>query len=533
MGPWGAPVQNPARPFRFKPFPLEFPMRLTVSAAALMIAASPVWAQVTADQVWDQIVAAYGRVGVDLTATVTRDGSAVVLTDIAGTWPLPMGFGALTMTVGDVTMAEAADGTVTAAFPPESRMEMILDWQDGVDAGQVVAAVDITTVNQQTIISGAPGDMIFATTADSYSANFADLSETGSTAFGDVDLPLVYVLVEGVSNTTHITGTDMMTIAVTGVGARVVTDVGFAADDFSNKGVTEARDIVTELTLILPPGELDLLNLSGALRQGMLLSATASNGPSRSQSVTMIGTEVIQDQSASIGAANQTLTIDQSGISVFGTISDYQVTVLMPGMPDNFSLQMEEVTSGLTFPLLATGAAQDASLSLSVRGVDPGPVLDLVFGTMAADFGGNADLTLQIDAQVTPRQDLLNIIPLVEDLDSGKVAIEFNRIAVPVAQLSWEGAEADASGEMLLQFGGINSYDALPDPTLSAEYRLKGVGALIGRLADAGLLPQEQVFVIQGGLAMIGLPVGEDEYQGSFSVDANGVATLNGNPMPF
>jgi hypothetical protein len=93
-------------------------MRLTVSAAALMIAAAPVWAQVTADQVWDQIVAAYGRVGVDLTATVTRDGSTVVLTDIAGTWPLPMGFGALTITVGDVTMAEAADnGRVPGAKP--------------------------------------------------------------------------------------------------------------------------------------------------------------------------------------------------------------------------------------------------------------------------------------------------------------------------------------------------------------------------------------------------------------------------------
>lgn len=504
---------------------------LATSAAALIAAASPVLAEVTPAQVWDNISKYYTDMGYQVTAG-DRDeaGDTLTLSDVkimvdaeASDVSIAIPKMILRQT-GDAKVRTVIDGEITADMTSE------VPDQDDVSIHVIMSVPDNVITS-----SGSPEDML-------HEIMYPDLLIGARLGAGDagaaVDGMPIQVQMNDVAGSYH---------SVAGAGARSTYDMTAASvalkldlKDFTPEegsgetGTVTARTVVDGLKMtggmIAPEGTFDMTdNLHGALKAGLVIDGTFAMGP-MTGNAEFSGTDadgVQKSGNATFSSASSELAVSmtQDALNYQGSVKGTQAEMNIADMPFPISYAIESASGNLAFPVSKSDQPQPFKFSYALAGLtladgiwglfDPNGQLPRDPASLSVDVEGTATVTEDLlDPAMAERmekaeQELAEAEAQAEEgampedmpmppMPFHPETVKINRIALDAV-----GAKADVTGDLTIP-------DGAAQPVGKIEGSFEGINSLLDTLVSMGLVPQEQVMGARMMIAMFARPAADN-----------------------
>ncbi len=152
--------------------------RAATSAAALsiFIAASPAFADLTAEQVWADWQDYMASTGYAVDATTSRSGDTLTVSDLSMSIAIPEEDVDVSVTMQEFSLTENGDGTVAISMPPVT--PLVVSISDGSGEG-VDINLDYITSALAMNVSGDANDMVYTYSAAEVAVKLADVSYAG------------------------------------------------------------------------------------------------------------------------------------------------------------------------------------------------------------------------------------------------------------------------------------------------------------------------------------------------------------------
>jgi len=502
----------------------------TASLTALAVTAPAALAQVTAAEVWENWKALMQASGPDVTLTVGAEevsGNTVTVRDLKLTSSDPEMV--MTMDYGTHVFTGRDDGTVQVTLPESYVIDL------AAAATATMPGPDMRITVQQTgtdvVVSGAADDLTTAYSAASMTVSLDQVAMEGA----PVDFDMGFVL-SNVAASYRTAGTEALDItsrftadelAFTASGTPPEPDQGpfnmtarFAAIEGDASGLIGGQMFATP-------------DLSAALAQGFRVSSAFRHGAATYEVETeqpMEGRVVVRGGSDS---GNLTFRLDEAGIAYGGANTGLKLAVEAAAMPlPDLSAQIGETGFNLTMPLQQSDAPQDFGLLFQLKDLvvsntiwnlaDPASILPRDPATLVVDLAGKANWIVDILSPDVAAQPM--------DGAPGEIhALDIRSVEVTAA-----GASLTGSGAFTFDNTDLVTFDGMPRPEGALDLRLAGGNGLIGRLAQMGLLPPDQVMGAQMILGLFARPTGEDDVvESRIEVDPSGALVANGQALPL
>lgn len=480
---------------------------------ALLLGAPGARADVTAAEVWQAMTGFYAAMGRTLTAQGKRqDGGTLIITGA--------GFGApreeamLRLEVPELRLRELGDGRVeiTASDHINTTVNAPLD-------GRYTAGtrLDVTTTGAKAIVSGTPGDMTFDLDAPEVSV------ATSASQVAGRALParVVVTLTDG-KGKTRITGTSTLTADTEADFAAMrfdVTGTGAGEAEAPAKVTGTLNGVTFTSGLLLPAGtspeDMPAALAAGYKEESRLRFATGNVNVDITD-----GTDTSNLQ-AGLADGEASAALGRDGMTIAFHTGPSRAVLQMPDLPVPAEASFAETRLALSLPVAPDVAAKPFAALLKLGD------LTLSEGVWAM-FDPTADLprnpmTAAVD--VSGRMRLSGSLFAGLDEEDGTLPAEVEAVSLNELKLAALGAEVTGKGAATIAGG------ARPIPVGAADFDLKGLGGLIGKLADIGLLPQEQAMGLRMSLALFTVPVGEDSAKSRIESDAEGNVRVNGQVL--
>ncbi|MDF0600709.1 DUF2125 domain-containing protein [Psychromarinibacter sp. C21-152] len=497
---------------------------LTGTAACALLPAAAL-ADVTPEDVWDNLTASVAPLGGETTAETARDGDVLTLHDIEMRFGLPMGLGEATLSLGTLTLTDNGDGTVALGGPNEQ------DWRLGVDipgAGGGTVTMTLRVEDYTTTASGDPGDVTYDYDIGRYAVTFADASLHGQAAEEAPEFSI-----DGTMTMNDLSGQytlreagELFTIVSEGAIGSGGFDFAFETTD-PDSGETVAVDQTAALRemggageVALPAGGVTLTALAEALRDGMALEYEFySDGQENEQVITAGGT-VVTRQTDSVGRNQGSVHLAADGIRVAGSAVDYDLAMEQPGaMPVPLSVAFDTVEAEFAMPLLTSEEPSTAVLRGAATGVTLGEALWSLFDPQQELPRDPATLSVDVTAGLRPTVDLVDIEALQGLEATGAAPFDLYDVTVAELSVSAAGASAAAEGAFTFDNDDLETFDGIPAPDGSATLRLSGVNGLLDALVALHLLSEDDAMGTRMMLGGFAQPDGEDGYVSDIVVD--------------
>ncbi len=494
------------------------------SAIAILAATAAAQAQVTAAGVWENWKALMSVGGeATVTAVEEADGDRLTVRDLRVVVVQPD----LTMTMdfGTHVFEGQADGTVTVALP--ERYALLFEGE----GPEMTMALSMRQTNAAMVVSGSGDTLDNALTADAMRMTLDSLRVDGQ----DIELA-VDVALQGLAGGYRTDGVDVMDIVSRLTASRVtISAAGTPPEPDQGTFALEATfdDMAASTAGLFGSGMFATDDFAQALAQGFRTESAFSHGPAQYRVETedpMQGRVVVNGASAS---GTLSVRIDPAGIAYGGGNTGLSVAVEAAAMPlPDLSATIAETGFDLAVPLQTSDEAQDFGLALRLRELalsntiwnlaDPGNILPRDPATLVIDLAGKAKW-------------LVNILdPAVSERPMDGAPGEVQALDIRAVEVAAGGARLTGSGAFTFDNSDTTSFDGMPRPEGALDLRLSGGNGLIGRLAQMGLLPPDQVLGAQMILGLFARPTGEDDVVTSrIEVDASGQLLANGQPLPL
>ncbi|MGY9045763.1 MAG: DUF2125 domain-containing protein, partial [Rhodobacterales bacterium] len=219
------------------------------SAFAALLMAAPACADVTPQQVWDDLAAYLGSTGFDVSADETTQDETLTVSDVLLSMDLPEGEGNIRFAADQIVLSDLGDGSVSVTFPAKMPITMALT---PAESEPVDMVVDTTQTGLEMIVSGTPEDMVYEYSADVMGFVLSELVVDGAPVGRDeARFDIAMNTVEGKSS---VALGEMREIAQELSVAEVTYDLAFNTPDAASSGVFSGRmdDLTSEGTTSLP-----------------------------------------------------------------------------------------------------------------------------------------------------------------------------------------------------------------------------------------------------------------------------------------
>jgi hypothetical protein len=498
-----------------------------LSAGTALVWALPAAAQITADDVVTNSLALYDSLGALQSATLLRDGATVTVQGERLQWTLPMGLGTASVAVGDYTLTENGDGSVTITYPSPYVVTV-----EGTISGQGSGSIEVI----------ASADADFVTTATGEPGAITYLSQTGpfEIGLGSVMIPDVpgmegatfefsYTAESSETLTRVVEDSLLLVVSETTIGPSTTYSL-VAGPDFRSISDASYGTTTTTANMGLIPGGVDLLNLATALRDGMYINGESTSENSDSFSVNYLFDSLSDSQDVSSGYGEASFRFDREGIAVTASVSEVFVTTEQPFiMPEPIGLDLGGVSTGFLVPVLADPAAQDFAFEFTLHDLRLGQPIWAIFDPGKTLDRSPARLGIDISGSVINKVDWLDFM----GLDGVNIDIELpgELTSLTIADLSLAALGAQISGQGAFTFdaGDTFTYPGFPRPTGEASLDGVGVNTAIDMLANAGVIPSDALLGLRMGLGMISVPGPEpDTLSSRIEMTADGKIMANG-----
>ena len=95
-------------------------------------------------------------------------------------------------------------------------------------------------------------------------------------------------------------------------------------------------------------------------------------------------------------------------------------------------------------------------------------------------------------------------------------------------RLSVAGAEVTGLGGFTFDNSDLETFDGMPRPTGDVTVNIKGANALIDKLVQMGLLPEDQAMMGRMMMGMFARTTGDDELTSKIEINKEGHVIANG-----
>ncbi|MFZ5964127.1 DUF2125 domain-containing protein [Thalassococcus sp. BH17M4-6] len=497
-------------------------LKLTGSTAGLALSlAGPLQADVTAQQVWDDLSGYMQGFGYAVTATQTPNGDGLTVSDVTMSMDMPDESGTFAFSMSEVTLANQGDGTVQVTFPTSMPITFSVREEEDIDV-----RIDYEHEGLNMIVSGDPDDLVYDYTADTLKLTLAELVVDGETIPREGARAVISMSDAKGRSTSSIGDLREMeqTMSVTGASY----DVAFSDPDGETSGFFKGSmaNLTFEGTSALPL-EFDANDMASMMAAGM-----SGDGEFRYENgqTEFAATEEGNTTTGTFSSASAVLGVGLSENSLSYDLgnTDLSVSITSPDMPFPIDAKMERTAFNLMIPVTASEEPQDMALGLTLGGFTMSEMLWSIFDSGAQLPRDPATVSANLTGQVTPFVDFFDAEQMAELESSGAVPGELNALNLTDLEVSAAGARLTGEGSFTFDNSDLETFDGMPKPTGSVDLQLTGANALIDRLIAMGLLAEEDAMGARMMMSMFTVPAGDDELNSTIEVNEQGHVLANG-----
>ncbi len=505
---------------------LSFRLLGSTSAAAVLLAAQPAFADVTGPDVWAAYISFYEATGAQVIGDVTTTGTETVVSDPALLYRFPFGIATVRMGIPEMRLTDQSDGTVTLAY--RDTFDVTID-VDVPDQGSGSGVFSVTQSGFTSTVSGDPDAMSITYAADTMALEVKEVTLDGEPF--DVQGKL---LSEGYSGTsTMALGEELITVTSDqSIGAAELAYIMTSpfGDVTSQTGTYAPSSYQSEMAL--PAGGSSLFTLSQTLRDGAFVQVASKTEGSTTESVSSIDGDVFYEDKVTTGPAQTDMRIDASGVKISGEAGASNFRVNAVDMAP-FPLEggIESVSANYAFPLLPSEDPQEIVFKMGLKNLSVSEELWALVDPTAALPRDPASLNIDLLASVISEIDWLDFANLEAQLDQPIPPISLERLMINDVSVSAVGAAAEANGTFTLDFDDLDTFDGFPRPEGEGYLAVTGANALIDRLTTMGLIGPEEAGMARLGMGFIARATGDDAFETAVEINEAGEVYVNGQRM--
>lgn len=503
--------------------------RLTsATALGLVLASTPAMAEITPMSVWEQLNSYYTSIGLTVeTQSVEEAGDTVTVRGLMLKQEAPTG--STEGNLGDLVLSATGDGGVSVDMADEMNMTVVTEFPETTPA-PAMPAPDANAPDAATPEASAEDEARQATVEISMRmpGETITVHEEGAGNRYNYTIPSIEISVdriEGVDGRiienpgkltmTDVSGNDLMEsgdlfkMTQAGTIASMVVDFDITDPEEPQnfgKGTVTIADFAVTSNATVPPGQDIGANLSEAIAAGLDMSGTmkfgktdmniefgsaAANGPAQNGSAT----------STSEGG-DVSFAMSDGRVRYAGTTGATQAEATMSALPIPLSYGIEGGNFDIDFPVLPKDETQPFKFVYAFNGLTMSDGIWSLFDPQALLSRDPANVVIDLAGDMTLDVDILD-----PEAMSNPAATpgEINSLTVNNVQVTALGADIAVNGSLTSPEGGN-----LSAPVGKLTGTLTGVNALLQNLAQAGLLPQEQVMASNMMLGMFTKPDPQD-----------------------
>ena len=490
------------------------------ASTAVALVATGAFADLAAEDVWEDWKTYTTSFGYEVTGEETRSGDTLTITGIVMQASDDTLGSAAQATIDQIVLQEQADGTVTIDLPGIVPFEMTAPNELG---GSTRVSMDYRQTGSDIVASGT-SDAIDYT----YSFDTVSLQTTGFEVNGEVLPPetnAIDVTINALTGTSQMTLDSLRryvqnlqansvsyTLSTTEAATGSKSDISGQFQDikFEGSGAVPLRDVDSS--------DMDAMLAAGFAADGkfsyaanaLTLAVESPDGPVEGSVVT--------------GASEVGVSMNQSGLSYRVGQSDLQVDMSAAQFPAplNFGIARSELNFAV--PVRQSDAVEDFAFGFALEGVsvsdmlwgmfDPNEQLPRDPATLALDLTGKARLLL----------DFLDPAA-VAGMNPEEAPAEVESLNINTFKVSIAGA--DLSGDGGFTFN--NTAGPIPQPVGALNLTLTGGNALIDKLIATGLLPEEQAMGMRMMMGLLAVPgSAPDTLTSTIEINEQGHVMANG-----
>ena len=498
-----------------------------VSAAAISIfmTGSAAFADVTAEQVWQDWKEYMAGFGYDMQSDENYSGNSLVVSNLTMAIQIPEEDAEVNVAMGDFTFTDNGDGTVSMSIPSEMPITMNMK---GVEGEDVDVKVDYNTSGYSVVISGDPDDMTYNYSVAEMTIALAEVAVNGTNVdFGDAsisagDLTGSSNMKKGeMRSTTQRMNTGPVTIDLDIIDPEGSGRMKFNAN-YNGMGFTGGGTF---------PLQMDPAAMSDMLEAGFAFDGQFSFGPGNAEFDFADAGESVQG-SSSTGGGTLDMAMDADRLSYSGEAVDYQIALSGGEFPFPIEMAMQKAGFNLLMPVASAEEEQDFALGLTLGDFTMSDMIWSMF-----DDGGQlprdpATVALDLTGKVKLLVDLMNPEDM-EAVDRGeKMPGELNALDLNNLTVSVAGAELTGEGGFTFDNSDMVTFGGMPAPTGSVDLKLVGGNGLLDKLVAMGFVPEEQAMGARMMMSMFAVPgQGEDELTSKIEVTGDGQVKANGQRL--
>ncbi|PKP74459.1 MAG: hypothetical protein CVT84_08220 [Alphaproteobacteria bacterium HGW-Alphaproteobacteria-6] len=481
-----------------------------IGLAAGIAAGTAARADVTADEVWQDWLGYYTALGQTVTtASQGRQGDTLVIADAV--FASTVEGGNVTVTVADIRLRETGDGRVEVTLSNRVPIRIRSKPSSGESLD---ATMTFSQSGLNMVISGSPGDMVYAMTAPRIGFDVDGLTVDDEA----VDLKLAIALADNAGSYSMKTagGRDVASQFTAASGTFEV-----AASDPDGGGDLTASGrfgaVQGSSRAVLPEG-VNMADLNAALQGGMRAEAAFGYADGSYRMAFRDGDETV-DATSSVAGGEVRFAMSKDGLSYGGEGRESRLSMTASALPvpieatvarTAFNMMLPVSRSDTAAPFAAMVAVVDLALSDGIWNLfDPGAQLPRDPATLIIDLSGAARM----------------LIDVLDPVTAGRAELPGEIEALSLNQLKLSAAGAELSGQGAATF---DNSGPVPVPDGAIDLRLVGGNGLIDRLVAMGLLPEEQAMGARMMLGLFAVVAGDDTLTSRIEFRPDGGIYANG-----
>ena len=456
--------------------------------------------------------------GYEIQATETQVGDQLEITDLVLTMTVPEDDFKTVLDLGELTLSNNNDGTVSITLPEETEIGVSTDAGEDPFALTLRLRSDLTTV-----VSGDPDTMTYTYRANEALVNLAELV-VDDEPIEDVEIAAVM---------TNLTGSSELTVSEEiynrAESALERLTVTVAANDPEGSGVVNAKIMLAGMKAEAESTMPDVdFNADPA---ALFTEAFAVKGGYTYE--TMDAELSFDDGSESgdfaikTGAGDLELDMSSEAMIYSGSATDTSFTGSGSEVPLPIDVNFGEFSYGFELPLSASEEQQDFGLNLVLADLEISELLWGLFDPTQALARDPATLIIDIAGKGTILTDLFTL-----DENTDEMPGELNALTLRELRLNLAGASLEGAGDFIFDNSDLESFDGLPRPEGAATVNIQGVNGLMDTLVDMGLLPEEQAMGARMMMSIFTQPGdGEDTLTSKIEINEDGHVLANGQRL--
>lgn len=504
----------------------------TACPAALIAAlsASPVAADLTGPQVWEDWKTYMRGFGYEMSGTESQSGGELAVSDVIMSVQFPEDAGSFEISLSSLTFVDNADGSVSVEMP--TSMPMTFDVRPPEGEGEPARGTLLyTQTNPTMVVSGDPDDMTYT-----YDVQAVGLTLDALEVDGEVvprESMAVSFEMTDVSSVTRMQIGEMRGYDQNMTAGGLTYDVAFVVPEEDGGGRGSVQGGMQALT-ITGGGQLPMTGDSSDLNAMLEAGMTVSGGFAYEAGNTQI--DMQPPEGPLVGSTSSDGGTIEVAMGPDGLQYDVRQTNLsvdmqqLPDVPFPVSLQMAESALNVTMPVQTRDEPQDFAFGLTLGGFrvtdaiwnlfDPAGQLPRDPATISVDLGGKAKMLVDImDPEATAA------------MQPGAAPGELHALDIRNLLISVVGAKATGSGAFTFDNTDTTTFNGMPKPLGSLNVRVEGANALIDKLVQMGLLPEDQAMGARMMMGMFGVPAGDDVLTSTIEINEQGHVLANGQRL--